>query len=75
LVRKPKPTADPASTSQPVLAFSIARVVAYAPATSSSTSSASGLLKRNMSTATGVSAKTAPASSPATGPDQRRTVA
>ena len=48
--------------------------MAYAPATSSSTSSASGLLNRNISTATGVSAITAPASSPAAGPNQRRTV-
>jgi hypothetical protein len=33
------------------------------------------LLKRNISTATGVSAETAPASRPAAGPYQRRTVA
>ena len=44
------------------------RVVAHAAATISSTSSASGLLNRNISTATGVSARTAPASSPAAGP-------
>ena len=37
-----------------------ARCTQYAPATSSSTSSASGLLKRNINAATGVSAKTVP---------------
>ena len=37
------------------------------------TSSASGLLKRNISAATGVSASTAPASSPAPAPNQRLT--
>src|SRR5690349_8582183 len=41
----------------------------------SSTSRASGLLNRNISTAIGVRASTAPAISPATGPYQRRTVA
>ena len=40
----------------------------------SSTSSASGLSKRNMSVATGVRATMAPAMSPASGPNQRRTV-
>ncbi len=40
-----------------------------------STSSASGLLKRNIRVATGVSASTAPAMIAAAGPDQRRTVA
>ena len=39
------------------------------------TSSASGLLNRNMSAATGVSASTAPASSPAAGLNRRRTAA
>jgi hypothetical protein len=52
---------------------SIARTVQYAPAISSSVSSASGLSNRNISAAAGVSASAAPASSPATGPDQRRT--
>ncbi len=42
---------------------------------SSRTSSASGLLKRNISAATGVSAKARPASSPASGEKRRRTVA
>ncbi len=57
-----------------MLARSSARVIAYAAATSVNTSSASGLLKRNMSTALGVSAITAPAMSPAPGENQRRTV-
>ena len=48
---------------------------AYAAAVISRTSSASGLLNRNISTATGVSAITSPASSPAAGPNQRRTAA
>src|SRR5262245_61745420 len=42
---------------------------------SNSTSSASGLLNRNIKTLTGVSASAAPASKPAAGPNQRRTVA
>ena len=53
---------------------STARSVAAAEPTSSSTSRASGLLKRNISTATGVSARTAPAISPAAAdPVVRRT--
>ena len=39
-----------------------------------STSIASGLLNRNISTATGVAASRAPAASAVRGPDQRRTV-
>ncbi len=74
-VRNPKPRNTPASSSQRVDAFSTACVVAHAAATISSTSSASGLLNLNISTATGVSARTAPASSPAAGPATRRTVA
>ena len=49
--------------------------IAYAEPVSRSTSNASGLLKRNMSVATGVSARTAPATRPAPGENQRRTVA
>ena len=60
-----EPRVPPAST---------ARTRAYAPATSSSVRIASGLLKRNMSAATGVSARAAPASSAAAGPNQRRTI-
>src|ERR1700758_1618760 len=67
------PTA--ASTSHRVLSRSIARCTAYPAAVISSTSSASGLLNRNMSAAAGVSASTAPAISPASGPNQRRTAA
>ena len=47
----------------------------YAATVSSSTSSASGLLNRNISAATGVSARASPATSPAAGPNQRRTAA
>ena len=54
---------------------SSARVIAYAAPTSSTTSSASGLLNRNISTATGVSAITAPATSAAACEKCRRTVA
>ncbi len=75
MVRKPKPTNTPASISHFVDPFSTARSVAYAPATISSTSSASGLLNRNISTAIGVSASTVPAINPAAGPNQRLTVA
>ncbi len=75
LVRKPKPTMVPASTSHRVRPSSTARSVAYAPTDSSSTSSASGLSKRNMSAATGVVATTAPAIRPAAGPAYRRTAA
>ena len=75
LARKPNPTATPAKASQRGLAFSSARTTQYAPATSISTRSASGLLKRNISAATGVSASTAPARRPTAGPDVRRTVA
>ncbi len=55
---------------------SSARTVAATDPMSSSTSSASGLSNRNISVATGVSASTAPAISPATAePEVRRTVA
>ena len=46
----------------------------YAPSVSRSTRNASGLLKRNIKTATGVSAVTAAASRPAPGRNQRLTV-
>ena len=75
LVRKPKPIRPPADSSHRVLPASMARIVAYAPPTSSSVSSASGLLKRNISAATGVEANAMPAINPAAGPDQRRTAA
>jgi hypothetical protein len=75
LVRKPRPTSAPTSVIHRVLAVSTARTVPYAAATSRSTSRASGLLNRNIRVATGVTASTAPAISPATGPYQRRTAA
>ena len=75
-VRKPKPTSDAApSTATGCCRARAHGSVAYAAATSSSVSSASGLLKRNISAATGVSASTAPAIRPAAAPNQRRTVA
>ncbi len=75
LVRKAKPTATPAQTSHWVRAPSRARSTQYTVTVSSRVSSASGLLKRNINAATGVSAKTAPLSSPAPGPNWRRTAA
>ena len=71
LVRNAKPSSTPASTSHRARASSTARTVAYAAAVISSTSSASGLLNRNISVATGVVARIAPASSPAVGDDTR----
>ncbi len=56
-------------------AFSMDFRVAQAPSTMRSVRRASGLLKRNMSTATGVSARTAPAMRPAAAPKLLRTVA
>ncbi len=52
-----------------------ARTIAYVAPVSSSTSRASGLSKRNISAATGVSASTAPASRAAGAEKWRRTVA
>ena len=54
---------------------SVARPIAHAAQTSRNTSSASGLLYRNMSVATGVTARIAPATRPAGAPNQRRIVA
>ena len=64
--------ATPASASHFVrCAFSVARGErSRRPASAAGTSSASGLLKRNISAATGVSAIAAPASSPAAGPNR-----
>ena len=75
LVRKAKPSSSPAKTSHRVRSRSIARCTAYPAAVISSTRSASGLLNRKMRAAAGVSASTAPAMSPAAGPNQRRTAA
>ena len=75
MARNAKPSSTPQSTSQRVRPFSIARTSAYAAAVISSTSKASGLLNRNIRAATGVSASTSPAISPASGPNHRRTAA
>jgi hypothetical protein len=75
LARKPNPSRAPASAIQRVRPDSVARTIAYAAAVISSTSSASGLLNRNISVATGVTASAPAAMSPATGPDQRLTAA
>ena len=53
----------------------MARTIRYAAITSSNTSSASGLLYRNIDAATGVTARAAPAINPAPGPLTRRTAA
>ena len=74
LARYPRPRSAPARAIHRVRPDSIARVVAYAASVISSTSIASGLSKRNISVATGVTAMTAPAMIPAAGPNQRRTV-
>lgn len=63
--RNAKPSATPASISHRTLACRSARIVQYAPAVISRTITASGLLNRNINATTGVTAKTAPASSPA----------
>ena len=73
--RNANPIIVPAASNQRVEPRSTARTTQYAPATISITSSASGLLKRNISAATGVTASTSPANSPAPGPNQRLTAA
>lgn len=76
LARNPMPTAAPAPISHHrLLSRSHALCTQYAPATRASTKSESGLLKRNISAATGVRANTAPASNAADGPAARRTAA
>ncbi len=64
----------PAQSIQRILPLSMPRSVKYAARVISSTSRASGLLKRNISTATGVIASTPPASSAAPGEKCRRTM-
>ncbi len=73
LARNPKPTIENADRSHHVLPRSSARIMAYAPTTSRSTSAASGLLKRNINAATGVSASAVPASRADPAENQRRT--
>ena len=68
LVRNANPSATPTSASQRPELVAIARTRAYPAAVISNTSSASGLLNRNISAAAGVNASTAPAISPATVP-------
>ena len=75
MARNAKPSTTPASTSHLDRPFSSALTTAYALTVSSRTSRASGLLNRNISAATGVSAMTSPAMSPAAGPNHRRTAA
>ena len=65
----------PASATQRVRPDSMARVRAYAASVMTSVSSASGLSKRNIRTATGVRARMAPAMIAAGAPNHRRTVA
>ena len=74
LVRNPKPTSVPASTNHFVCAFSKPRTRAYMEPVRSRARRASGLLKRNIMAATGVSARTTPARSAAWAVNQRRTV-
>ena len=72
---KARPTIAPASARCRVRPDSTARTVNQAEATSSSTSSASGLSTRAIATVTGVIASAAAASTPAAGENTRRTVA
>ena len=67
----------PTSTSQRRArrGVSTARITAYAASVMVNTRNASGLLNRNISAATGVSAMSAPAIRPAAGPNQRLTPA
>jgi hypothetical protein len=74
-VRKPSPMKTPTMAIHFGDPCSIERIVAHAPRVMSRTKRASGLLKRNMSTATGVRASTAPARRPAAAVLQRFTVA
>ncbi len=75
LVRKPNPVNTPASSIHRIEPASVARSVAHTARAMSRVSRASGLLKRNISTATGVRAMTSPPSRAAPWPNRRRTVA
>ena len=72
LVSKPRPTITPAHTSQRVRPSSSARTVNHSAAVEHSTTSASGLLWREIATVIGVSASTRPATKPAGRPKTRR---
>src|SRR5690242_16327165 len=74
LVKKPKPISAPHKTSHRVRPSVTARISAQTAATISKTRSASGLLYRNISVATGVTARSAPAINPAPGPKWRLTI-
>src|SRR5437879_3562305 len=73
--RNANPTNAPVAANHRTDPCSTARTVQYAAIVSSSTNMASGLLKRNITAATGVVATTAPARRPATGPNHRFTAA
>ena len=72
-VSKPSPTATPASTIQRARPSSSARTANHTAATQHRTSSASGLLWREIATVIGVSASAAPATVPPSLPKRRRT--
>src|SRR5215472_16952624 len=72
-VRKARPSTAAASSSHRVWRVWSDRTSSQALATTRKVSSASGLLNRNIRTATGVSAITMAATSPATAPAVRRT--
>ena len=69
---KPRPTQTPASTSHRVRPSSSAPTVHQSAAAQHRTSSASGLLCREMATVIGVVASTRPATKPAPRPKRRR---
>ena len=73
-VSKPAPTITPAQTNHLVLPSSAARTVNHSAAVEHSTTSASGLLWREIATAIGVSASTRPAAKPPARPKTRRTM-
>ncbi len=75
MARKAKPRATPANAIHRAPLASNARTVQYAAAVINNTIAASGLLNRNIRTATGVNASAAPARSPALGPLIRVTAA
>ncbi len=70
---KPRPTSTPERTSQRVRPSSSARPSAHSAPVQHRTSSASGLLWREIATVIGVSASTSPATNPARLPNRRRT--
>ena len=72
LVSNPSPIATPASTIQRVRPSASPRTTHHSAATQHSTSSASGLLWREIATLIGVSASTSPATKPAGRPNTRR---